>query len=353
MGADPSEAYEALVRSMAADPTPAEEASARRAASLLFGRADALELLREVAREESLLHTLRASVRAEEQGREPPRARMASPRRIPLFPSHAGGGRAQPVWRRASTLAAAAVLVIGIGLASSAAPRVLRWMRGVPAAHPRTVATRPGQLITVDLPDGSRAILAPNTRLRYAISAEAGPRDVELDGEAYFDVKHDDERPFRVRTRRALVEDLGTSFVVREYAGDVRARVAVRAGSAALLPRAGAGSSPSVLERGEGAYVDSAGRVSRFRGDPESYGAWASGRLVFDAARLPEVLSTLSQWYGVEFRLSDSTLANQYFTGGVSSASLAKALAILGPVVHARFERQGKVVVASPRPDGS
>ena len=149
-----------------------------------------------------------------------------------------------------------------------------------------------------------------------------------------------------------MVEDLGTVFVVREYTGDSRARVAVRSGAAALHTRDGGSATSVELRSGDGAYIDSSGAIARFTGDPESYGSWASGRFEFDAAPLPEVLAELTSWYGVEFTMSDSMLKRQYFTGGFSSASFSRALAILGPVVHARFEQKGRVVVVTPRPDG-
>lgn len=354
-GTDRDDELAELLRLIGSDRRRIDDADVQRAIEKFYGRPDALALLREVAREERLLRLLHVRTGIGSGGVS--EAHREAERRIPSIRSI--GSRAPDaasVAKRSWTtvgLAAAAALVVGVALNWGAATGFLRNIGGRAQTVPHTVATLAAELDTVNLPDGSRVILAPNSNLRYAIAAGAGRREVWLEGEAYFDVEHDEDRPFRVRTRHAVVEDLGTSFVVREYAGDVRARVAVRTGSAALSSGDRAGSASVSLQGGEGAYIDSSGTVSRFRGDPESYGTWTSGRLVFDAARLPEVLSTLSHWYGVDFRISDSTLAEQYFTGGVSSASLAQALDVLGPVVHARFERQGKVVVASPRPDGS
>jgi ferric-dicitrate binding protein FerR (iron transport regulator) len=249
-------------------------------------------------------------------------------------------------------LAAAALLAAGVGLNWSAMSGLLRTIRPGSSPVPVTVATRAAELDTVNLPDGSRAILAPNSSLHYAIAPLAGPRELRLEGEAYFDVKHDDERPFRVQTPHAVVEDLGTTFVVREYAGDGRARVAVRTGAAALHARDESRTLLTNLRPGEGAYVDSSGAIVRFSGDPESYGSWSTGRLEFDAAPLPEVLSELARWYDVEFQLSDSTLNRQYFTGAFDAVSLTQTLGILGPIVHARFEQQGREVIVIPRPSG-
>lgn len=340
---------EALLRAISANHARLEESDVRRAAQRFFGRPDTLELLREVAREEQLLRRLRVEITSgSEQGSGPRRCEPPGVLPNSSLINGAYNSRARPSWWRVG-LAAAAALTIGIGLNWSAASRLLRTIGADGGAEYRTAETRTAELDTVNLPDGSRAILAPNSTLRYAIAPLTGHRELQLDGEAYFDVKHNDERLFRVQTHHAVVEDLGTIFIVSEYAADGRARVAVRSGAAALRALNGAATPPMRMREGDGAYVDSSGAIVRFRGDPESYGSWTTGRLAFDAAPLSEVLSRLASWYDVEFQLTDSTLSRQYFTGAFDAVSLPQALEILGPIVHARFEQQGRVVVVAPR----
>lgn len=352
MPGDDSEALRNLVQAISVAPAGTEGSEVRQAAQHLFGRADTLELAREVLLEEQLLRKLHAEIGGGSgQGSGPFRNERPRVLPIPSLVSGTAGSRSRRPWRTLG-LAAAAVLVVGAGLNWDATSRLQRAIRADGAVESRTFATRAAQLDTVNLPDGSRAILAPNSTLRYSIAPLAGPREIRLAGEAYFDVKHDDERPFRVRTRHAVVEDLGTTFVVREYSDDWRARVAVRSGAATIRASDGSSASPIDLRPGDGAYIDSSGAIARFNGDPESYGAWTTGRLTFDAAPLPEVLSRLASWYGVEFQVADSTLNTQYFTGGFSSASLLGALEILGRVVHARFEQEGRMVVVTPRSKG-
>jgi ferric-dicitrate binding protein FerR (iron transport regulator) len=341
-----------LLRLIGSDRARLDDPGVRRAIEQFYGRPDALELLREVAREERLVRLLqlRTGIGSDAAGnvRREPEPRALSIGSI--------GARSHPSIRavrwRVAGFAAAAALLIGFALNSDAVSALLRTFRDGGSALSRTVTTQVAQLDTVNLPDGSRAILAPNSRLEYAVSPRTGPREIRLDGEALFDVKHDEDRPFRVRTRRAVVEDLGTSFVVREYAADSRARVAVRSGAAALRAIDDANSSPIDLRPGDGAYIDSIGTIARFIGDPESFGAWTAGYLTFDGATLPEVLSQLETWYDVEFRMTDSTLTKQHFTGGLSSTSLSKALEILGPIVHAHFAQEGREVLVTTRPPG-
>lgn len=350
-GAPDSHLYEVLGRAIGAHLGAAEEAEARRAASELFGRPDALELLREIVTEEGMLGALLERVRAgREEGRPVTPAAPSRAARVSLERGAPVLRAAAPGRRRA--LAAAAIVLIMSGVAAAYGRRnVLQWMRRNLLPAPHTIATTPGQRATVNLPDGSRAVLAPSTTLRYVISERGGPRVLELDGEAYFEVHHDPARPFRVRTRHAVVEDLGTTFVVREYPADAQARVAVRAGVVTLRARAAHTASPTLsLRHGEAAGLDSSGTVVRLAGDPAAYWAWTTGRLVFDQTPLPDVLLQLQRWYDVDFQLADSTVAGEYFTGAFDAASLSDVLEILGPLVHARFEQRGRVVTVTRRP---
>jgi len=351
-GADLPESpvYELLARSIGRDLTPAEDEEARRAAEALFAQPGALELLREVVIEEGMLRALLERIHPQ-HGPGGALALGGSRRadRAPFAHRWQHQHRASS-WRRAVLKVAAIVLVVG-GIATGIELRggLKRMHRGAPPA-PHSVITRPGQRASVNLPDGSRAILAPNTELRYTISPNTGPRELQLDGEAYFDVRHDAARPFRVHTRRAVIQDVGTTFVVREYSTDTRARVAVRSGAVTLHAGAARDASGVAVRQGEAVAFDSSGAVVRLAGDPASDWAWTTGRLVFDEAPLPAVLAELHRWYDVDFRLDDSTLATQYFTGAFNAAPLPQVLDILGPVVHARFEQQGRGVVVTRRP---
>ncbi len=322
-------------------------------AAEFFGRADALDLIQEAIVEARLARTTGAS-EANRSSVSSPRGANVSPRQRPAFVLHtatAGTGVGK-TWRN---LAIAAAAIIAIGVSSGVI--ALRMLGGDgdvrSAAEYRTASTASAQLDTLHLPDGSRAIMAPNTTVRYAIAPRRGTRSVMLEGEAYFEVLHDEKRPFHVQTRSMTVTDLGTSFVVREYRADAQGVVAVRSGVAAVVPTASVTTAPVAMRPGDGARVNARGDISRFTGDPESYGSWTSGKLAFDATALPEVLDRLGHWYDVEFRLTDTTLKKQYFTGEFRSVSLTDALAILGPLVHARFAQEGRVVVVTAIPAGS
>src|SRR2546429_8326617 len=105
-------------------------------------------------------------------------------------------------------------------------------LRHQPPAPMREVVTARGQRAELRFGDGSRVLLGVASRLRFPASF-GRTRDVELDGEAYFDVQHDAARPFRVHAAGTVTEDLGTQFVIRSYATDTAVRVVVASGRVA------------------------------------------------------------------------------------------------------------------------
>ena len=70
------------------------------------------------------------------------------------------------------------------------------------------------------LADGSRVVLGPDSRLTVPADFGSGARAVELEGDGYFDVRHDAAKPFAVRVGQALVEDVGTTFRVESDDGN-------------------------------------------------------------------------------------------------------------------------------------
>ncbi len=218
----------------------------------------------------------------------------------------------------------------------------------------REYATPRGQRATFQLRDGSRLILAAESRLRVPASYGRGAREVYLDGEALFEVVHDATRPFRVRAGHAVVEDIGTKFDVRAYTGDAAIAVAVAEGSVALSRAGAPGATPSaptdvakgiVLRRGELGTLDSEGTVTTASGAvTDAYLAWAEGRLRFVETPLPEVLRVVGRWYDLDIRLDGRALAARAVTAELGTQSAEDVVRALALAVDASVTRSGKIV---------
>lgn len=249
---------------------------------------------------------------------------------------------------RAAT-AAAVVILAGAALWFATRP---------PAAAPPVVEepghyrTSRGQYATIQLTDGSRVTLAPESRLTIPAAFERGARDVALEGEAIFSIAHDTARPFRVHTRGARIEDIGTRFDLRAYPADREVIVAVVEGAVTLgrdrADSSGAPRAPAegvVLHRGDLGSLDTSGRAfTRHGARVSDYVAWANGRLVFVARPLPEVLATIGRWYDVDVQVPEAGLATRLVTAQFSTQSPGEMIDALAIAVDARIERKGRVV---------
>jgi transmembrane sensor len=252
----------------------------------------------------------------------------------------------------AFAFAASAIVAVAGALAWRAVGR--RAPADAPVAMGRELATQPGQRATIHLADGTEVILAPASRLRLAAGFErgGGPRVVELDGEAYFDVAHDERRPFRIHTTSAVAEDIGTAFVVRAYDADTVTEVAVLDGEVAFRPRAASGARGVALVRGQVGRVRPSGLVSVTSGaDVDAFLARLQGHLEFRKTPLAEICAALERWYGVRVELSDSTLARVPVSVQFDDEPVDAAFRRLARLLTVRYVRHGTLVrlTAEPR----
>ena len=181
--------------------------------------------------------------------------------------------------------------------------------------------------------------------MRYASVTGAGSREVFLDGEALFEVTHDDARPFRVYTAAGIAEDLGTEFVVRAYQADSAVRVIVASGRVALHPSASAGSTKApapaaTLEPGDLGEVRG-GAVAVQRGiDPSTYLAWTRGQITFDRMPLTQVLRELERWYDIHIELTEPRYGGVPVTASFQNQSVDEVLSLLAGMLDMRYARK-------------
>lgn len=203
------------------------------------------------------------------------------------------------------------------------------------------IATRAAERASIELGDGSKVLLNAASRLIMPETFSSNRRDVELIGQAFFDVKPDQNRPFFIHLDQAVVEVVGTSFDVRSYSEDEKLFVAVREGTVKL---SNADSNNDKLTINEG-YK---GIVSRTNGrlelelieDPDLHFGWMDGRLVFQNAPLSEVFTHLERWYDieVEYNLDDEELMKQKFTADLKTRSVREVLEVIKMSMGISFE---------------
>jgi ferric-dicitrate binding protein FerR (iron transport regulator) len=200
------------------------------------------------------------------------------------------------------------------------------------ASTQRVYLTFGGERAELRLVDGTKVRLAPDSRLRVPPEYSEDRRDVYLDGEAYFDVVHDQGKPFTVFAGNASARDIGTAFGVRNYPQDSAVQVVVRSGEVAL-------SGLGRLSAGDLGRLAADGHTSVRHGvDVEKALGWLKGSHSYADTPLSRVLEDMNRWYNITVTLGDSTLASLPFTGTIAETSPTAAIelvaATLGLTVH-------------------
>jgi transmembrane sensor len=250
-------------------------------------------------------------------------------------------------WTTALRVAAALVMAAGAGTAMAA------WLRShqTGSAPPiRVAATGAGERATFRLSDSTRVMLGVASTLRYPANFGEAPREVSVEGEAYFDVVHDARRPFVVHAGQLVAKDLGTQFTVRFYPEDAGARVVVREGRVAI--RAAQGTRATVVAPGQEGRIAFDGAVALTTADTTAVFGWLTGRLVLKSVPLRDALSDLGRWFDLEFRLADSRLGDIPLTVSLTSRPTAATLRTLAAALGLELSQQDRIVtLRAARPE--
>lgn len=192
--------------------------------------------------------------------------------------------------------------------------------------------------------DGTRVWLNSQTHLRFPTSFKEKERRVYLEGEAYFEVAHDQKHPFIVCTQEQVeVKVLGTSFNVRAYADEGKMETVLEEGAVQVrkLDR------ELVLHPGMKAmYNYSEDRLTAEKVDTELFTAWRKGHFVFQDETLENILHHLSRWYGMTVFYANEEVKQLIYSGDIRKydtiQNLLEVMEISGGV---RFEIKGNTLL--------
>lgn len=217
------------------------------------------------------------------------------------------------------------------------------------------IGTHFGENKTVRLSDNSSIVLNANSQVKFKKKwKENEAREVWLDGEAFFDIRHinKDEKNilpnerFLVHGQDVTIEVLGTSFNVRQRRG--RTEVVLQNGRIALTLH-DQQHSRLVLNPGDLVVYDAASRkIVRTITRPENYAAWKEKRLLLTNPTAAEIASYLEDNFGKKIIL-DSSIANQKIEGPILLNNLDNALFVLSTVLNTTVEKKENVILLRPR----
>lgn len=174
----------------------------------------------------------------------------------------------------------------------------------------QSIETPSGKTYKIVLEDGTKVWMNAMSSISFPSTFRRDYREVSVQGEVYFEVAHDSQRPFRVRSNNQLIEVLGTKFNVNSYSTEDGIVTTLLEGSVRLK----AEEYIQQLRPNQQAVLRDNGRPYDVkRVDASTVVAWTNGYLQFRDQPLSEILRKATRWYEVDLDL-DPTLARQRYT---------------------------------------
>jgi len=204
-----------------------------------------------------------------------------------------------------------------------------------------TITTPRGGQYQVSLPDGTKVWLNAASSLKYPYRFAKNERFVELQGEAYFEVAKDRERPFKVRANQQMVEVLGTNFNVNAYNDEPMQKITLLEGAVKIA----VGGSEVKLKPGDQAKFNAANAQLEVDKniDPEQYVAWKSDVFAFNNEDLKSIMRQISRWYDIDVVYKGKITTEKYFGEIPRSANLSEVFKIL-ELNHVHVQIVGKTM---------
>ncbi len=200
----------------------------------------------------------------------------------------------------------------------------------------------------VILPDGTEVWLHSNTTLSYNANFSSNTREVNMNGEAYFSVTHDANKPFIVHSNSSSVTVHGTKFNVNSYESSQNILVSLFEGSVSMK----AANNNVMLRPGQEGYYDkSKNKLEVKEGDVEFAKSWTNDQLRFENKNLREVCKYLSKWYSVEIQVDPSISDRQSYSFTLRNESLEEITRLLSKVntINYQFVENNKLIIKSKK----
>ena len=217
------------------------------------------------------------------------------------------------------------------------------------------VSTQRGRQFSIILSDGTKVWLNSASSLRYPSVFKGKERNVQIAGEAYFEVARNEEKPFKVKVnQQASVEVLGTSFNISAYSDDNTSNTTLIEGRVKVYYSDPTHQKSVVLNPGQQAKVlqspsgnaSSTSSIQVTEVDLSQVTAWKNGLFNFNEKKLKEVMKQLSRWYDIDVVYEDDVADIEFWGETSRNLNLSEVLHLLKKSgVNFRIEQNRKLIV--------
>lgn len=203
-----------------------------------------------------------------------------------------------------------------------------------------TMTTPRGGQYQLVLPDGSKVWLNNVSSLKYPTSFQGKSREVELSGEAYFEIAKDAAKPFLVKVRDQRIEVLGTRFNIMAYEDENAEKTTLVEGLVKIVTKQ---NNSVIITPGQQAIVaGNAGDPAVQPADLEEVLAWTHGKFYFKESGIQAIMRQVSHWYDADVQFAGDDFSTIKFSGVISrKASVEELLEIIRSDGRLQFEVEG------------
>lgn len=218
-----------------------------------------------------------------------------------------------------------------------------------------TLSTANGESYSLLLSDGTRVWLNAASSIQYPVAFTGKERRVQITGEAYFEVKHNSQKPFKVIVNGMEVEDLGTAFNINAYADEPVISATLISGKVRILSPAGGPVHQDQtvdLNPGEQALVTrqatrSIRKTRLAANELDKITSWKNNEFNFTDDTMETIMRQLARWYNIQPILAAPS--DMPYTGRINrNVPLSEVLKMFERVGYVKFEIKGRVVRIIP-----
>ena len=207
------------------------------------------------------------------------------------------------------------------------------------------IRTPLGGEYSLTLADGTKVWLNAMSELRYPVAFGEGVREVELKGEAYFEVEKNEGKPFIVKTDEFIVRVLGTSFNISAYLDSPLAHTTLCSGHVRINDRTNPGKEVDILPGEQLLFHRDNREISVREVDTDVFVSWREGFFQFDNNTVEEVFTILQRWYNIQVFYANVEVRQELFTGKLPRFdNLQIIIDLIERVSDLKIEVRGKMI---------
>jgi len=199
--------------------------------------------------------------------------------------------------------------------------------------------------------DGSSVHLNAGTTIRFPVKFLKGqPREVFLDGEAFFDIIKDEKQAFIVQANRLRTKVYGTKFNVNSYRNNDLDQIVLQAGSVGVKSNGEQTktSAEILLKPNEIAILDKTNLLYKQKVDIKSHIAWVKGVFMFKNERFEDIFKKLERHYDVSIQINQPALNDSRYTGTFDIETIAEVLKTFSQLKGFSYEIDNKKITINP-----